>query len=169
MGCGRRRRLAGQAVRRPCTHEQGAAVATCSAASRRTRARWVAAQGGAGRRALGPGCGDGRPTAGETSSAGERKKVPAVVLLTGKEEDGLGKRSNDGGFGKRRTCRCRGRRDLPLGGDGFRWRRSRWPEKLAGNLAVENFGVRSVGLRVAARKTGCTSEILVLRATPTYI
>ena len=130
-GCGRRRRLAGQAVRRPCTHEQGAAVATCSAASRRTRARWAAAQGGAGRRALGPGCGDGRPTAGETSSAGERKKVPAMVLLPGKEEDGLGKRSNDGGFGKRRTCRCRGRRDLPRGGDGFRWRRPRWPEKLA--------------------------------------
>ena len=57
--------------------------------------------------------------------------MPAVVLLTGKEEDGLGKRSNDGGFGKRRTCRCRGRRDLPRGGDGFRWRRPRWPEKLA--------------------------------------
>ena len=47
------------------------------------------------------------------------------------------------------------------------------PEKLAeefaGNLAAENFGVRSAGLRVAARKTGCTSGILASRATPTYI
>ena len=99
-GYGRRRWLAGQAVRRPCTHEQGAAVATCSAASRRTRARWVAAQGGAGRRALGPGCGDGRPTAGETSSAGERKKVPAMVLLAGEDKEGLGKRSTENGFTK---------------------------------------------------------------------
>jgi len=41
--------------------------------------------------------------------------------------------------------------------------------KFAGNLAVENFGVRSAGLRVAARKTGCTSGILASRATLAYI
>ena len=41
--------------------------------------------------------------------------------------------------------------------------------KFIGNLAFTNFGVRSVGLRVAARKTGCTSEILASRATPAYI
>ena len=34
-------------------------------------------------------------------------------------------------FTKRMTRRCRGRRDLPCGGDGFRRRRPRWPEKLA--------------------------------------
>ena len=48
-----------------------------------------------------------------------------------------------------------------------------WPEKLVeeftGNLAVENFGVRSAGLLVAARKTGCISEISASRATPAYI
>ena len=41
--------------------------------------------------------------------------------------------------------------------------------KFAGNLAVPNFGVRSAGLRAAARETGCTSEILASRATPAYI
>ena len=44
----------------------------CSTASRRTRTRWVVAQGGAGHRALGLGCDDGRPTTGKTSSARER-------------------------------------------------------------------------------------------------
>ena len=40
---------------------------------------------------------------------------------------------------------------------------------VAGNLAVENFGVRSAGLRVAARKTGCTFGISASRAMPAYI
>ena len=48
-----------------------------------------------------------------------------------------------------------------------------WSEKLAeefaGNLAVPNFGVRSAGLRVAARKTDRTSGILASRATSAYI
>jgi len=35
--------------------------------------------------------------------------------------------------------------------------------------SLENFGVRSTGLRLAARKTGCTSGILASRATPAYI
>ena len=34
------------------------------------------------------------------SQSGRKRRTPAMVLLTGKEEDGLGKRSNDGGFGK---------------------------------------------------------------------
>jgi len=41
--------------------------------------------------------------------------------------------------------------------------------RFAGNLAVENFGVRSTGLRVVAQKMGYTSGILASRATPTYI
>ena len=48
-----------------------------------------------------------------------------------------------------------------------------WLEKLTEeftrNLVVPNFGVRSAGLRVAAQKMGCTSRILVSRATPAYI
>ena len=48
-----------------------------------------------------------------------------------------------------------------------------WPEKLteefAGNLAVENFGVRSAGLRVASRKSGHTFRISASKATPAYI
>ena len=41
--------------------------------------------------------------------------------------------------------------------------------KFTGNLAVPNFGVRSAGLRVAARKTDRTSGILAFRATLAYI
>ena len=39
--------------------------------------------------------------------------------------------TNGHGFAKRMTRRRRERRDLPRGGDGFRRRRLRWPEKLA--------------------------------------
>ena len=38
--------------------------------------------------------------------------------------------TNGHGFAKRMTRRRRERRDLPRGGDGFRRRRPRWPEKL---------------------------------------
>ena len=38
--------------------------------------------------------------------------------------------TNGHGFAKRMTRRHRERRDLPCGGDGFRRRRPRWPEKL---------------------------------------
>ena len=84
-----------------------------------------------------------------------------------------GKQSNSDGFDKRDTLRCRERRDLPRGGGGQFHNATVWPEKLAeefaGNLAVPNFGVRSAGLRVAARKMGCTYGILASRATPAYI
>ena len=84
-----------------------------------------------------------------------------------------GKRSNGDGFDKRDTLRCRERRDLPCGDDGLCRNATVSPENLAeefaGNLAVENFGVRSAGLRVAARKTGCTSGKLAPRGTPAYI
>ena len=50
-----------------------------------------------------------------------------------------------------------------------RFGRKSSPEEFAGNLAMPNFGVRSAELRVAARKTGCTSGILASRATPAYI
>ena len=80
---------------------------------------------------------------------------------------------NGHGLAKMMARRCRGRRDLPRGGGGRRWNTTVWPEKLAeeftGNLAVPNFGVRSAALRVAARKTGCTSGILASRATLAYI
>ena len=60
-----------------------------------------------------------------------------------------------------------------FGGGGFRRNATVWPEKLAeefaGNLAFSNFGVRSAAIGVAAHETGCTSEILVSRATPAYI
>ena len=84
-----------------------------------------------------------------------------------------GKQSNGDGFEKKDTLRCRERRDLPRGGGGQFHNATVWPEKLAeefaGNLAVPNFGVRSAGLRVAARKMGYTSGILASRATPAYI
>ena len=84
-----------------------------------------------------------------------------------------GKRSNGDGFDKRDTLRCRERRDLPCGGDGLRRNATVSPENLAeefaGNLAVENFGVRSAGLRAAARKTGCTFGISASSPTPAYI
>ena len=84
-----------------------------------------------------------------------------------------GKRSSGDGFEKTDTLRCRERRDLPRGGGGGRRNATVWPEKLAeefaGNLAAENFGVRSAGLRVAARKTDRTSGFLASRATPAYI
>ena len=84
-----------------------------------------------------------------------------------------GKRSNSDGFEKKDTLWCRERRDLPRGGGGQFHNAAVWPEKLAeefaGNLAVPNFGVRSAGLRVAARKMGYTSGILASRATPAYI
>jgi len=93
--------------------------------------------------------------------------------LAGKEKTKLGKASNGHGVEKRKTRRSRGRRGLPSSGGVCRRERTRWPEKLveefAGNLAVENFGVRSTGLRVAARKMACTSGILASRATPAYI
>ena len=110
---------------------------------------------------------------GTSSGRNGEGKMPAMDVLVGKERELLGKASNGHGFEKRKTRRHRGRRGLPSSGGGCRRERTRWPEKLAeefaGNLAVGNFGVRSAGLRVAARKTGCTSGILALRATPTYI
>ena len=93
--------------------------------------------------------------------------------LAGKVKTKLGKASNGHGFEKRKTRRHRGRRGLPSSGGGCHRERTRWPEKLAeefaGNLAVENFGVRSAGLRVAARKTGCTFGISASSPTPAYI
>jgi len=83
------------------------------------------------------------------------------------------KRSNVDGFDKRDTLRWRERRDLNLWWwwstpkcDGLAGKAR---PKFNGNLAVPNFGVRFAGLRVAARKTGCTSRILTSRRTPAYI
>ena len=105
-----------------------------------------------------------------------KNKGPAMDELAGKTAGKMktkGKQSNGDGFKNIRTLRWRERRDLPLGGGGRRKNATVSPEKLAeefaGNLAAENFGVRSAGLRVAARKTGCTSRILASRWTPAYI
>ena len=87
---------------------------------------------------------------------------------TGKRKT-KGKQSNGDGFAKKMARRCRVRRDLPCGGGGFHRNATVWPEKLVGNLVVPNFDIRSAGLLVAARKTGCTSRILASRATPAYI
>ena len=52
-------------------------------------------------------------------------------ILAGKEKERLGKTMNGHGFAKEMACRCRGRRDEPLSGDGFCGGRRRW----LGNLA----------------------------------
>jgi hypothetical protein len=74
------------------------------------------------------------------------------------------------------ACQCRGDRDEPRDGDGFRRGRQSWPEKLAelspekfaGN-EIRNFGDGSAGLRMAARESDRTSGISASRATPAYI
>ena len=157
--------MAGQAVRRACTHVQG----------RRWLPGCAREQGRGDRVAQGHSPGHGRVLWWRRVASKPEKTMNMMSMeeLTGKEKTKLGKASNGHGVEKRKTRRRRGRRGLPSSGGGCRRERTRWPEKLAeefaGNLAVENFGVRSTGLRVAARKTGCTSGILASRATPAYI
>jgi len=83
---------------------------------------------------------------------------------------------NEHGFSKQKTCRCRGRRDEPRDGNGFRRGWLRRPKKLAelslekfAGSEIQNFGDWSAGLRAAARNKGCTSGISASRATPVYI
>ena len=63
-----------------------------------------------------------------------RTRTPSMEfagILAGKEKERLGKTMSGHGFAKGMACRCRGRRDEPLSGDGFCGGRQRWPGNLA--------------------------------------
>ena len=105
-----------------------------------------------------------------------RRRGPAMDAARRRRQINIRDTTNEYEFVKQMACRCRGRRDKPQSGDGFRRGCRRWsenlaeasPEKFAGN-EIRNFGDRSTGLRAAARKKGCTSGISASRATPAYI
>ena len=161
--------------RRACTAEPAqAGGGACCAGRGRPRGRGRNAYGHGGMRVDGDG-GVGRRRMLWDGRRG-RTDDPFMEEFAGYfagERKTNGKWSNGDGFDKRDTLRCRERRDLPCGGDGLRRNATVSPENLAdefaGNLAVENFGVRSAGLRVAARKTGCTFGISASSPTPAYI
>ena len=163
-----RRWLASAGPTRPSPHRPAAVLAVQGVGVR-----------GAGEGVRGPrGEGAGVQSRGGDGAAApndeERRSCqPAMVDPRRRRKREVRETMNGHGFVKRMARQCRGRRDLPRGGGGRRRNATVWPEKLAeefaGNLAVENFGVRSAGLRAAARKTGCPSGILASRATPAYI
>jgi len=98
----------------------------------RSRESSRGARGPRGRRPTAVGARHGSVGSGRRRKMAEHPEhVGDMVELAGKEKTKLGKASNGHGFAKRMTIRCRGRRELPRGGDGFRRRRPRWPKKLA--------------------------------------
>jgi len=107
-------------------------AAAALAALRRSREASRGARGPRGRRPTAVGARHGSVGSGRRRKMAEHPEhVGDMVELAGKEKTKLGKASNGHGFAKRMTIRCRGRRELPRGGDGFRRRRPRWPKKLA--------------------------------------
>ena len=143
-------------------------------------AAWLCTQGADGAAQVhGPGTGCGVRTVEAQEIMLQRRTTKieeapsAMVVPRRRRKREVRETMNGNGFAKRMARRCRGRRDLPRGGDGLCRNATVSPEnlaeKFAGNLAVPNFGVRSAGLRAAARKTGCTFGISASSPTPAYI
>ena len=139
---------------------------------------WCTRPGAAVRWGRGVGALGGAAKGRRWCCSAERRRTkklhqPAMVDPRRRRKREVRETMNEHGFVKRMARRCRGRRDLPLGGGGRCRNATVWPKKLAeefaGNLTFPNFGVRSAAIGVAAHETGCTSEILASRATPAYI